>query len=64
MARKEESDAIGPDPVRWVDRLREVNEGSAFPHEEKVLIDNALMVLTAKLVFLTETPNGDEKQAG
>jgi hypothetical protein len=35
-------DYIGPDPVAWVERLREVNTYSHFPAQAKATIDHAL----------------------
>lgn len=42
-------DYIGPDPVRWVERLLEVNEGSQFTGEQKAAIDYALRQLHEEL---------------
>lgn len=38
-----------PDPIKWVERLLVVNEGSAFDKEEKVVIDTFLKSLIQTL---------------
>ena len=44
-----ERDYIGPDPIKWIDRLIEVNRGSAFAKSDKETIHAALLDLMVKL---------------
>lgn len=39
----EAKDYIGFDPVRWIERLREVNESSQFNEKDKALIEGHLL---------------------
>lgn len=41
----EAKDYIGFDPVRWIERLREVNESSQFNEKDKALIEGHLLEL-------------------
>jgi hypothetical protein len=45
MAKEPEYEYIGPDPVKWIERLMEVNEGSSFSKSQKALIDRRLDTL-------------------
>lgn len=49
MAAKKERDPIGFDPFAWVDRLADVNDGSAFPAEAKAIIESGLITLRERL---------------
>jgi hypothetical protein len=49
-------DYIGPDPVLWLDRLIEVNAGSAFHPTARAYINGRLRELQGKL----RTLNVDE----
>lgn len=40
---------IGIDPVAWVERLIEVNNGSGFTTEQKIIIDRELRFLRLQL---------------
>lgn len=44
-----ERDHIGFDPVKWVQRLRDVNAGSQFPEHAKNLIEEILRKLQKQL---------------
>lgn len=48
---------IGFDPVAWVERLIEVNSGSAFATDEKMIIDWELRQLKGRLQ--KEAPNAN-----
>lgn len=45
----EDHDYIGPNPVIWVERLRQVNEHSAFREDQKELIEDRLSILQRDL---------------
>lgn len=45
-----EADYIGFDPVKWIQRLRDVNADSQFPNEAKKLIEESLLNLQEKLL--------------
>ena len=47
----QERDYIGPDPVRWVERLLEVNQLSLFTSEERTIISVALNKLLGDLAI-------------
>lgn len=40
---------VGPDPVKWIERLRDVNSGSSFTPRAKALIDSTLATLIPML---------------
>ena len=44
-----ERDYIGPDPVKWIHRLMDVNEGSQFTPQQKATIAARLMKLLGEL---------------
>lgn len=44
---------ISSDPVKWIQRLREVNEGSRFTQDAKDLIEDKLKNLERKLERLS-----------
>jgi hypothetical protein len=44
-----EPNYIGPDPVLWVERLREVNLTSQFPYAAKQAIEASLVHLLSTL---------------
>lgn len=45
----QDKDAIGFDPVKWVQRLRDVNDGSQFKPDSKYIIDQRLSDLQREL---------------
>ena len=45
MTKSEERDYIGPDPIKWLDRLLLVNERSAFTSDQKIAIASGLRTL-------------------
>lgn len=45
----EEKDHIGFDPIKWIERLRDVNQGSQFNSFDRPVIEAALLDLQAKL---------------
>ena len=55
-----ERDYIGPDPVAWVLRLRDVNDGSSFTCEQKLLIEMRLLSLQQEL----EDAGGKRERSG
>lgn len=60
MAQREESDPIGFDPVRWVERLLDVVDGSSFHADDIVHIHQSLEDLRKRLI-LKEGLRGIEK---
>lgn len=46
---------IDPDPVKWIDRLRDVNDTSSFSEAQRALIDNSLSILARELGKLNDT---------
>lgn len=63
MARVEEADHIGYDPVAWVERLREVAAGSKFHPDDKATIDQSLNTLRMQLT-VREGCRGLQSKAG
>lgn len=51
---KPEQDYIGPDPIAWIDRLIEVNGGSAFNGDVKVIIKQTFISLKGEIVKAIE----------
>ncbi len=43
---------IGPDPVKWIRRLREVNDGSKFTKSEKAFIEQKLADIERNLICI------------
>ena len=54
-----ERDCIGPDPIKWIDRLMYVNRHSAFEQSDKETIHAALLDLLVKL-----NPVGNRRAKG
>lgn len=40
---------VGPDPIKWIGRLQDVNIGSGFTQRQRFIIDDALRNLIQKL---------------
>lgn len=60
MAKLQETDPIGFDPVAWVERLMDVNEGSQFQIAQRDHIGRVLTALRTQLVVMEGT-NGHQK---
>lgn len=48
---------VGPDPMKWVERLMDVNEGSTFTYPQKIVIWEALQKLHKDLRILISDPS-------
>jgi len=58
------NDRIGFDPLRWVERLRDVNLSSEFTPKQKMLIERHLYLLSCELEDAKRTPSTDDRPTG
>lgn len=57
----DKQDYIGPDPVAWLDRLIDVNDGSSFHPETRAYINGRLRELRGKVESLESQRAASDK---